>query len=320
MTAEQRITSLLAPPEDWSGSMRSRRLRALGIGRVNTGSPPKLIGPRADAEPTSDLWTIRFGIDPAPSACPHCGSASLTTEPPLGEHTRGLVTCYTCSRQVCWLAPGVTTRAAPHIAGEESCRDIRREGRLPERSSIRHGEYLPETRQERKIQPGLPNLHSYPSAEDDRTDGCGVACRRLSDGRTLHNARLHEQWGRQQVLNEIEARPVGIVRTGPLVIDCAARRIWVDGAELVLSELETRLLLYLAQHLGEVCSHAEIVEAVWGAAQVEIWSVRSRHGAFHPLRVRVYALCSKLGSARRLIQTRKAVGYCLVQEAPCESP
>ena len=51
---------------------------------------------------------------------------------------------------------------------------------------------------------------------------------------------------------------------GKLVIDRAAGRVWVRGQEVELSRTEYRLLVTLAEHVGQVLSPQQILERVWG--------------------------------------------------------
>ena len=67
-------------------------------------------------QPSGDgLPTRTYGGDILPARCQHCGagSSSLDTEPPLGSHQRGMVTCMICSRQVCWLTAPLRTAPQP---------------------------------------------------------------------------------------------------------------------------------------------------------------------------------------------------------------
>jgi len=53
-----------------------------------------------------------------------------------------------------------------------------------------------------------------------------------------------------------------------LYIDKRSRQVWVDGQlqPQKLSAYECKLLLFLASRNGEICSRAETVSAVYGAA------------------------------------------------------
>jgi two-component system KDP operon response regulator KdpE len=49
-----------------------------------------------------------------------------------------------------------------------------------------------------------------------------------------------------------------------LILDLAARRVTLDGAELRLTPIEYKLLSLLMQHAGKVLTHAQILREVWG--------------------------------------------------------
>jgi len=53
------------------------------------------------------------------------------------------------------------------------------------------------------------------------------------------------------------------ITTGDLVIDVAGRRVTVAGADVVLTQREFDLLLFLARHPGQVFSRDQLMEAVW---------------------------------------------------------
>jgi len=53
------------------------------------------------------------------------------------------------------------------------------------------------------------------------------------------------------------------LRFDGLTVDPAARRVWRDGEELPLTQLEFDLLLYLARHPGRAFSREKLMDAVW---------------------------------------------------------
>lgn len=63
-------------------------------------------------------------------------------------------------------------------------------------------------------------------------------------------------------------RPAGEVATeleaGEIRLDLLARRAERDGHSVRLSEREAELLAHLMRHAGQVCTHREILSAVWG--------------------------------------------------------
>ncbi len=67
------------------------------------------------------------------------------------------------------------------------------------------------------------------------------------------------------VLRRIEAvhAPEREIEFGPLRIEPAGRRVFVDGAEAGLTQREFDLLLFLARHPGQVFSRNQLMDAVW---------------------------------------------------------
>ena len=52
---------------------------------------------------------------------------------------------------------------------------------------------------------------------------------------------------------------------GPLTAEPEARRIFKNGTELPLKNLEYELLLFLIRHPGQVFSREDLYELIWGA-------------------------------------------------------
>ena len=73
-------------------------------------------------------------------------------------------------------------------------------------------------------------------------------------------------------VNSIEAllrvrkltRASHVIRVGDLEIDLAARRVSYSGNSVRLSPVEFRLLACLAKRVGQMVTHAAILEEVWG--------------------------------------------------------
>ncbi len=67
------------------------------------------------------------------------------------------------------------------------------------------------------------------------------------------------------VLRRIEAvhAPEREIEFGPLRIEPAGRRVFVDGAEAGLTQREFDLLLFLARHPGQLFSRNQLMDAVW---------------------------------------------------------
>ncbi len=99
---------------------------------------------------------------------------------------------------------------------------------------------------------------------------------------------------------------------GRLVIDRAAGRVWVRGQEVQLSATEYRLLICLADHLGQVLSPSQILERVWGLDYVsELGYVKSY---VRLLRLKI----EEDPRSPRYIVSRRGLGYMLVR-SPTES-
>jgi DNA-binding response OmpR family regulator len=53
------------------------------------------------------------------------------------------------------------------------------------------------------------------------------------------------------------------IERGPLRVEPASRRVFLDGEEISLTQREFDLLAYLAEHPGQVFSRDQLMEAVW---------------------------------------------------------
>ena len=100
-----------------------------------------------------------------------------------------------------------------------------------------------------------------------------------------------------------------VVRLGPLAIDLAARAVFLDGARVVLSPKEYRLLQVLAQHAGNVVTHNILLREVWGARHMQ---------NSHYLRILVRKLRRKIEQnpkQPRVLVSELGVGYRLASGA-----
>lgn len=94
---------------------------------------------------------------------------------------------------------------------------------------------------------------------------------------------------------------------GHLVVDLLAGEVFVKGERLKLRPLELRLLTYLVRNAGQLLSHDQILEAVWGyeysgdraSLKLYIWRLRQKieKDPAHP----------------RCIQTVRGMGYRLIR-------
>jgi two-component system KDP operon response regulator KdpE len=96
-----------------------------------------------------------------------------------------------------------------------------------------------------------------------------------------------------------------VIEVGALRIDLDRREVTLDGAEVRLTPIEYRLLVFLARNAGKVLTHRQILNEVWGPGHVE---------QSHYLRVYMAQLRRKIepDPARpRLLVTEPGVGYRL---------
>ncbi len=85
-----------------------------------------------------------------------------------------------------------------------------------------------------------------------------------------------------------------------LFIDTRAHRVRVDGEEVDLTATEYKLLLYIANSEGKLCSRGELLEQVWELPP----TLNTRTVDTHVKRLR-----QKLGAAADLVQTVRGAGY-----------
>jgi two-component system KDP operon response regulator KdpE len=98
------------------------------------------------------------------------------------------------------------------------------------------------------------------------------------------------------------------LRMGEVEADLERRRVTRGGREVHLTPLEFRLLACLAQHLGLVVTHRQLLKQVWGPSHVE---------HTHYLRIYMKQLRDKLEDdpvRPRHFLTETGVGYRLVAE------
>lgn len=100
-----------------------------------------------------------------------------------------------------------------------------------------------------------------------------------------------------------------VLRAGGLQLDTRAVRAWKDGAELLLTPLEYRLLLTLLLHKGQTLTRARLLESIWDIG-----------GDFvndNTLTVYVKRLREKIEDDPqnpRLLQTVRGMGYKLEEQ------
>lgn len=99
-----------------------------------------------------------------------------------------------------------------------------------------------------------------------------------------------------------------VFQCGPLVVNCAARQVHLDGTEIRLTPTEYSLLRVLVQNAGKVVTHRQLLRMVWG---------EKAESQAQYLRVYVTHLRKKLEpkkGAPSLIKTEVGIGYRLSTE------
>jgi two-component system, OmpR family, KDP operon response regulator KdpE len=95
---------------------------------------------------------------------------------------------------------------------------------------------------------------------------------------------------------------------GPLYVDFAARRVFVDGREVRLTPTEYDLLKALITHRGKLLTRQMLLKALWGP---------EAHARMHSLHVYVAQLRQKiepLAEQPRFILTIPGIGYRFNEE------
>jgi DNA-binding response OmpR family regulator len=90
---------------------------------------------------------------------------------------------------------------------------------------------------------------------------------------------------------------------GRLVVDTRAGEIWVEGQRLKMRPLDYRLLVYLARNAGQLLTHNQILDAVWGHEYT---------GDRASLKLYVWRLRQKIERSTNdphYIQTERGIGY-----------
>jgi hypothetical protein len=106
-----------------------------------------------------------------------------------------------------------------------------------------------------------------------------------------------------------------LYRPGPtqrgIYLDRANRGVWVDGTELdpPLSAAQYRLLEYLYNRAGAICTRDEIVDVVWREAGIHGITDQAIDALMRRLRGRLAAV----GSEQEFIETIRGHGFRLVQ-------
>ncbi len=93
-----------------------------------------------------------------------------------------------------------------------------------------------------------------------------------------------------------------------LKVDLAARKVFVNSAEVHLTPIEYKMLTTLVRHCGKVLTHRQLLKEVWGPDQVQ---------ETHYLRVFMAGLRRKIEddpAQPRYLLTEQGVGYRLASD------
>ncbi len=103
-----------------------------------------------------------------------------------------------------------------------------------------------------------------------------------------------------------EPTVAAIIRTGELTIDRSRQRVFLGDDEVLLTDIEYRLLDELARHHGHVVSAAHLLEAVWGPGYEDA------HKALHQSIYRLRHKIERNPRRPRYLLNRSGQGYLLV--------
>lgn len=111
----------------------------------------------------------------------------------------------------------------------------------------------------------------------------------------------------RRAYGELSAADADLLYAGDLVIDRGRGQVWRGHQQINLTPTEFRLLVFLARHLGQALSRAQILDAVWGY-DADVESERTVNVHIRRLREKV-----ELDPGRpSLILTVPGIGYRLV--------
>jgi len=103
-----------------------------------------------------------------------------------------------------------------------------------------------------------------------------------------------------------------IFRSGPLMVDLAARRVTVNGRPVKLTGTEYALLRLFVRNAGKVLTHPQIMDSVWGPSHRE--KTHYLHVYMTHLREKIETVPAKPA----LLITEPRVGYRLNIETPSQ--
>ena len=100
--------------------------------------------------------------------------------------------------------------------------------------------------------------------------------------------------------------PGGVFRAQGLEINYERRKVFVDGAEIKLTQTEYNIVAFLSEHAGRVMTYPAIVRAIWGDTDC---------GSTKKLQVNMANIRRKLGSRpghNNYIMNELGVGYRMI--------
>jgi two-component system phosphate regulon response regulator PhoB len=97
-----------------------------------------------------------------------------------------------------------------------------------------------------------------------------------------------------------QAPASAVITAGPVSIDSIRHQISINGAEILFTSTEFKLLHTLAQRIGRVQSREQLLRDVWGYNYVEDTRTVDTH---------ITRLRTKMGEAGELIKTVRGFGY-----------
>ncbi len=93
-----------------------------------------------------------------------------------------------------------------------------------------------------------------------------------------------------------------LIEVGPLAVNLSEHRTYVNGVETILTVLEFKILHFLLERPGRVCTRNQLMREIWGA----------EHGSStRTLDMHVMRLREKLGVERHRVETVRGIGYRL---------
>lgn len=116
-------------------------------------------------------------------------------------------------------------------------------------------------------------------------------------------ARVKAHLNRYQRLTAVDKKEIKPFWVQDVKIDPLYRKVWVKKDEITLTDMELRLLLYLAEHPNRVLSKKELYRQIWQMEEI---------GDLDTVRVHIRKLRSKLKEKERkekLIETIWGAGY-----------